>query len=93
MAAQDLPKAPKKQEFSLKPVETALLGVINQQHTTMMASTLSFIAVERLAYQVTDNTAFEVAADGKSVKIWENEPAPQVAPVQTDTAKAVKGAK
>jgi hypothetical protein len=90
MAAEDLPKGPTKTEFSLKPIETQLLGVVQQQMMALLTNTLSFIAVERLAYQVTQLTAFEIAPDMKSIKVWEQEPPKEPAPAQTETAKAVK---
>lgn len=90
MAAESLPKEPSKQEFSLKPIETQLLSTIQQQMMAMTTNALSFIALERLAYQVTQQTAFEIAPDMKSIKIWEQEPPAEPAPAQTETAKAVK---
>jgi hypothetical protein len=63
---------PKK--FSLKPIETQLLQVINQQHSNMLSNALSFFAIERLAVPVDANTRFDLSEDMKEITITQVEP-------------------
>lgn len=56
-------------EFSLRPVEMNLLNIAQQQTMSLL---LSYIAGDRLAYQVTPNTQFKV--EGNKLFITEGEP-------------------
>jgi hypothetical protein len=80
-----------KKEFSLKPVETQMLQVVQQQMTTIITNLLSMYALERLNHPVTENTRFEISPDMKSVRIWEHTEEPETPPAPSDTAKAIKG--
>lgn len=51
---------PETKKFSLKPIEINLLNGAVQQHQATMANILSFISIERLAYNVTERTQFNV---------------------------------
>lgn len=55
---------PEQKTFSLKEIESQMLNVLEQQYFTTLSNFLSFIALERLAYAVTQNTKFELK-DGK----------------------------
>lgn len=61
-------------EYSLKSIETQLLNVFQQQQSVLLSNILSFIAIERLAYEVTANTRFELAPDYTKVTVSEVEP-------------------
>lgn len=76
-------KKPEVKEFGLKPIEVQLINTIQQ---AVMSNTISYIALERLAYQVTINTKFEIQGD--KLRIWE-EDATETPP--TSVADAVKG--
>lgn len=65
-------------EYSLKPLETQLLATTQQQFQVLVSNLLSFIAIERLAYTVTEKTQFAVSPDFTSVSISEKEDAPEV---------------
>lgn len=80
-------------KFSLKPNESELIRGEMARHNTSLASILSFISVERLAYPVGQLTAFTLENDLAQLVIWENpsDEAPvQGKPVETETAKALK---
>jgi hypothetical protein len=49
--------------FILKPIEINLLQAIQQAHNSELSNILSFIALERLAYKVTEHTQFRVEDD------------------------------
>lgn len=90
-------KEPDKKSFGLKPNESNLIRSEMERHNVAMASLMSFIAVERLAYPVGQQTIFSLSGDQKELVIWENEPpaASLDKPVDlgdnsTDTAKALK---
>lgn len=94
----DKAPAPEVKKFSLKPIEKQMLDVLRNQYFTTLSNFLSFIALERLAYTVTENTKFEVQENG-DLLISEAppeevakavEPAPEVA-TGTDTKTALKG--
>lgn len=68
---------PEPKKFSLKPIETQLLQVINQQHNNMLSNALSFFAIERLATQVDANTRFDLSEDMKEITITQVEPEPE----------------
>lgn len=80
-------------EFSLKPIESQMLTTTQQQMTSIVTNLLSFYAIERLNYPVTQYTTYEISPDFKVVKIWENPPEPEATPDSppSDTAKAIKG--
>lgn len=89
---------PEKKSYGLKPNESELIRGELNRHNAALASILSFIAVERLAYPVDQDTAFTLSQDMKEILIWQNTPEPVEKPVdlgdnQTETAKALKGDK
>lgn len=55
-----MPKQDGEKEYSLKNIEVNLINAIQQAHQAEMGNIISFIALERLAYQVTENTQFRV---------------------------------
>lgn len=77
-------------EYSLKELETQLLNVFQQQQSVMLSNLLSFIAIERLAYNVTPNTRFELSPDFKKLTVTEVEPAPEDTGVVTEAPKDKK---
>jgi len=50
--------------FGLKTIEVNLINTIQSLHQSQLANILSFIAIERLAYEVTENTRFRIE-DGR----------------------------
>jgi len=50
--------------YGLKPIELKLVESIQTSYFSNLSNTLSFIALERLAYDVTENTRFRIE-DGK----------------------------
>lgn len=50
--------------FSLKQIEQRVIGNINERHNAELLDMLSFIAVERLAYNVTALTQFRIDETG-----------------------------
>ncbi len=89
-------KEPEKKTYSLKPNETELIRGELNRHNQALASILSFIAVERLAYPVDQETAFTLDPEMKEILIWQNTSEPEAKPVdlgdgKTDTANALKG--
>lgn len=90
---------PEKKRFSLKPNESELLRGEFQRHNISLASMLSFIAVERLAFPVDPQTAFTLEDDLKTLVVWQQPVEEPPAPVDlgagqaTDTAKALKETK
>lgn len=58
--------------FSLKPIEKQLLDTQRESYFNSLSNVLSFIAIERLAYRVTQDTRFKWDED--KLEIWE-EPA------------------
>lgn len=60
--------------YDLKEIEVQLLNVFQQQQSVMLSNILSFIAIERLAFNVTANTRFELSPDFKKITITEVEP-------------------
>lgn len=59
-----MPKSTTKQEgekqFSLKQIEENVLANINARHNAELVDFLTFVALERLAYSVTEQTQFRV---------------------------------
>lgn len=60
---------PEEKQFGLKPIEIQMLNVFQQQYNNTLSNFLSFIAMERLAYQVTERTQFRV--EGNTLYISE----------------------
>jgi hypothetical protein len=46
--------------FGLKPIELQLVSNLQQGYFNNLSTTLSFIALERLAYEVTPSTRFRI---------------------------------
>lgn len=61
-------------EYGLKGIESQLLTIIVNQHQALLSNVLSFIALERLAVQVTPQTQFQLSDDFTKVTITETEP-------------------
>jgi len=59
-------------KFALKPIEQQMLRVLQDSYFNQLSNFLSFIALERLAYTVTQNTKYEIQ-DGNLI-IEEVEP-------------------
>lgn len=55
---------PTEKTFSLKDIERRVIGNINERHNAELLDILSFIAIERLAYNVTERTQFRVDGEG-----------------------------
>ena len=70
----------KGKQFSLKPIETQMLNVIQQQHGALLSNMLSFFAIERLAVTVDQNTAFQLNDDMTEVVITQNPPKEEIPP-------------
>lgn len=79
---------PKK--YSLKPLETQLLKTTIDQHGIMMSNLVSFIGIERLAINVTQNTRFSFNEDLTEITVTEEQPEAPDTGVVTDTVKAKK---
>lgn len=60
-------------KFDLNPIEQQMIGVINDQHMSMLSNFFSFIALERLNYKVTEFTQFRLEEGGR-LHIWEYTP-------------------
>lgn len=73
---------PGEKTFTLKDIEIRLIGNINERHNAELADMLSFIAIERLAYDVTPNTQFRVD-ENRNLYISEREDAPKEEEVAT----------
>ena len=65
-----------EKQFSLKPVELNLIRAIQEQSNVTLSNTISFIALERLAYDVTEFTRFRV--EDNNLYIKEDEPQEEV---------------
>lgn len=63
---------PETKKFSLKPIEQQMLKVFQETYYTNLSNFLSFIALERLSYPVTQNTKYQV--DNGELSITEVEP-------------------
>lgn len=64
----------KPKQYSLKPVETQMLQIMQQQHSALLSNFLSFIGMERLAINITPNTRFDISPDMTEITITETEP-------------------
>lgn len=65
--------------FSLKPIEVQMVQNMHDRSNSQLFDFFSFVAMERLAYEVTQNTQFRVES-GKLL-ITEVEPLEEVATV------------
>lgn len=77
----DEPKPADVKTFSLRRQETEKIALLRQHLDAIYSIEISTIAADRLAYSVTPNTQFRIAADLTSLQIWEkptaiNEQAP-----------------
>ncbi len=61
-------KKPEETEYSIKPIELRLVETLQQTYFQNLSNVLSFIAIERLAYNVTENTRFMIEGDKIYVK-------------------------
>lgn len=66
------PKDAKK--YELKAMEVQYLNIIYRQYQSLVAGFLSFVANERLAYKVSQNTQFQYDLGQSSLMIYEQEP-------------------
>lgn len=66
-------KKPEPKKYSLKKVESTMLQVMINQHQALLSNFISFIAMERLAYPVTEQTNFQLANDLSAIEISEPE--------------------
>lgn len=57
-------KEPDEKQFSLKQIETNVLANINARHNAELLDFLTFVAIERLAYNVTESTRFRTDGEG-----------------------------
>jgi len=66
MSKHQLPKPtePETKQYSLKEIELRVIANINSRANAEMLDFLSFVSLERLAYDVTEHTQFSVQ-DGK----------------------------
>lgn len=83
-------------EYGLKDVEVRSLMGIQQLYHQSLGLFLSFVAIERLAYPVTERTKY--FSEGNRLFIWEHEepkeaPKDGVSVAGTPTADAMKGKK
>jgi hypothetical protein len=65
---------PEGKTFNLKGIETEMVKSIVGLQNTQLTNFLSFTCVERLAYQPTPNTHFQLNDDFTAVTITEVEP-------------------
>jgi len=54
-----------EKQYSLKAIEVNVINNINSRHNAELLDFLAFIALERLAIPVTENTRFRIDEDGK----------------------------
>lgn len=79
-----------KKEFSLKQSEIVLLSNIQQQANILFSQAVSYVLVDRLAYNVTEQTRFTIQDD--KLTVWE-EPEPVAETKGGDIADAAKETK
>lgn len=70
-------KQPDEKMYGIKDIELRLVEVIQSTYFTNLSNVLSFIALERLAYPVTQNTRFRI--EGNNLYIKEEKPEEEVA--------------
>jgi len=80
---------PQAKEFDLKKNESALLNFIRDKQQAVFSAVLSSIAIERLGYQVTQNTQFSLTDDLSKLTITEAIQEPPTEPDKTDTENPV----
>lgn len=78
-----------EKQFSLKPIELQMVNVLQSTYFTTLSNFLSFIALERLAYSVTEHTKFRIE-DGK-LFVWEEEATPDTEVSTGSETTPVKG--
>lgn len=61
-----------EQQFALKAIELQMVSTLQQAYFSNLSNFLSFVALERLAYKVTENTRFRIEDGNMYVK--EEEP-------------------
>jgi hypothetical protein len=85
---------PEEKQFGMKPIEQRMLLVLQEQYFSVLSNFLSFIALERLAYPVTEKTKFRVEGDKLYVHEEQEQPdqAPEVSTGDAPTSEAI-GAK
>ena len=72
--------------YSLKPAETNMLRYVHSHQQAIFSGILSTVAIDRLAYHVSENTKFELNGDFTELKLSEM-PAPEtVAPTPEQSA-------
>lgn len=71
MAKENKPEA---KQYSLTGIETQLLKVTQQNFQTVLSNEMAMIAVQRLNYNVTQNTRFVFNDDMSEVTISEDQP-------------------
>lgn len=76
-------KQPEEKMFSLKNTEKNLIGNCNQRHNAELLDLFSYIAIERLNYDVTKQTQFRTDADGNLYITEVKEEAPTPEEVET----------
>lgn len=74
---------PTEKQYSLKPIELQMVNVLQSQYFTTLSNFLSFVALERLAYGVTQNTKFRI--EGDNIFISEDTPEADVVSTGSDT--------
>lgn len=89
MATPGKPEQVGKQ-YSLKPIETALLTAKQQTFQADLSNLLSFIATERLAVNVTPATQFQLSEDLKEITVIENEAETPEGEIVTDVSEKGK---
>jgi len=88
MAKKSKPE-PETKTYSLKAIDNQMLNVLQQTYFTNLSNFLSYIALERWAYPVTERTTFKVE-DGKVIIAEADPPKEQAAQAPT-TSEALKG--
>lgn len=97
---EDKKEEPKVEKYRLKQNETQLLVIMRNQQQSLFATMLSFIANERLGYQVTERTQFKLTEDLAEIEISElppaevpTNPAPEAKPEEPKDTSPVVSAK
>lgn len=65
-----------EKEYGIKDIELRLVETLQQTYFQNLSNVLSFIALERLAYPVTENTRFRI--EGNKIFIHEETPEEEV---------------
>lgn len=78
---------PEEKMYDLKPIEQQMVKVLKDGYFTTLSNFLSFISLERLAYNVTENTKFRIE-DGKLYVSEETPAVPEAEVVSTGTGTA-----